>query len=475
MKSYKKIRNLILGPVLFAATLLLIPDTVLTLSEKVAIGSVIWMAFWWITMPISIAVTGLLPIAINALIPALPMNNVLINYFGEIIVLFIGSDLIGLSWSMTGLDKRLALKCLCLVGPSTSRQITVWLLISTILSMFLANIVVVLILTQMALAMLRNSLSGEVMDYDISRIILLAIAWGAGIGGMGTPLGGTMNLIPIEYLETLTGKEFMYGDWVIRLLPFMIVITAVELGYMLLIKPKGFKLEGTKEYFQEQYSRLPALSRDEKIAALALLAAIVLSFVREFFADLLPGLKPAYIFLVIGVILFFIPKCDKQEGGALLDWNSAEPKLSWGLYIMFGGGLAAGTMVSETGAALTIGEMLASLNLVGGFETMLLFSAFAVILAEVSSNTTSAAITVPIVISVTQALGLNPIPYIFVTTAAFNVAYMMPTSIRAVPIGNNVPASYLFKKGAVLTILSVFVIAVMGLLFTNYWPYFGTL
>lgn len=479
--KHKRTVNLLLGPILFALSILLIPASVLTLNERVAIGTVVWMAFWWITMPIHITVTGLLPVAINAVFLAVPMNDVLANYSGEIIVLFMGADLIGLAWSENGLDKRLALKALCLVGPSATRQIIVWFLVATVFSMFLANIVVVIILTQMALAMLKNTLPGDVMKHEISYVILLCIAWGAGIGGMGTPLGGTMNLIPIEYIETYTGQEFMYGDWMTRLLPFMLIITVLCIGYMLATKPKGVVLEGTKEYFQEQYAKLPPLSSNQIISVVALLLAVVLSFVRDFFGDFLPGLKPAYIFMLIGLILFFIPKKKNAEqaaddgGSALLNWESAEHKLSWGLYLMFAGGLAAGNMVSNTGAAMTIGELLTKFNLTGGFGTILLFVTFAVVLAEVSSNTASAAITVPIVMSVAQALELNPISYIFITSVAFNIAYMLPTSIRAVPIGNGVSPGYMFKRGLPLTVLSILLVSVLGLLCIQLWPYFGTL
>lgn len=476
MKNKKKIINLLLGPTLFAIVMLIVPDSVLNYNERIAIGTVFWAAFWWITMPVHIAVTGFLPIIINSVIPAMPMADILANYSGEIIVLFVGADLIGLAWSETELDKRLALKCLCLVGPSAAKQITVWLLIATIFSTFLANVVVVLILTQMALAMLRHCISGNIMEHAITHMILMCIVWGAGIGGMGTPLGGTMNLIPIEYMETLSGKEFMYGDWILRLLPFLVVVTAVELAWLLLTKPKGVRLEGTKEYFQEQYAKLPPLSAGQILSAGALAAAVGLSFVRDFFADLFPGLKPAYLFMLIGFALFFVPGGKGSgEKGTLLTWEKAEPKMSWGLYVMFAGALAIGRMVSETGAANTIGMQLTKLNLSGGFETVLLFVAFTIVIAEISSNTTSAAIMVPLVISVTQVLNLNPVPYIFILSAAFNTAYMMPTSVRAIAVGNGLPPTMLLRRGFVLTVLSGLAISVVGYVFLQCWSYFGTL
>lgn len=456
-KKSSKLVPLLIGPALFAVMLLL-PLNGFNLTAKAAIGSVLWMGCWWITMPVAMAVTAFIPICVNALFQVLPMSGVISCYFSEIVVLLLGADLISASWEETGLDRRLSMKALCLIGPSATQQIIVWFLLSTVLSMFLPNAVVCAILVPIAASMLRFILDGDIMKSSISSIILAAIAWGAGIGGLGTPLGGAMNLISVEYLETLLGHEFMYVDWVVRLLPILAVLAAADILYFMIIKPKGMALNGSKEYFRQLYQELPKMSRDEAWSLGLFLVATVLSFTRELFAKYLPALKPAYIFLICGMLTFFIPK---KDGEPLLTWKTAEHKIGWSLLFLFAGGLAVGKMISDSGAAAAIAGVITGFNLNGGFLTVLALVAFTVLLAEISSNT-AAAISLPIVISVVQGLGLDPIPYVFVISAAFNVAYMLPTSIRAIPVGHGLSPTYLFEKGAVMTLISILLISVLG-------------
>ncbi len=141
------------------------------------------------------------------------MTLVISQYFSEIVILLIGSDLICMTWSKTGLDKRLSLKALCFIGPSLNQQILVWFLVSTILSIFLPNVVVCTILMPVALSMLHFIGEKDIFSSKLAVPIMLSIVWGAGIGGFGSPIGGAGNLVAISYLEQLTGKEFMYIDW----------------------------------------------------------------------------------------------------------------------------------------------------------------------------------------------------------------------------------------------------------------------
>ena len=449
---------LLAGPLLFFGALLL-PAQGFDFPAKAAVGCVLWMGLWWVTTPVGVAVTALIPVAVNALFQILPMGAVISNYFSEIVVLLLGADLISISWEETGLDKRLSLKALCLIGPSATQQIVVWFLLSTVLSMFLPNAVVCAIMVPIAASMLRFILKGDLMEHRISAVILAAIAWGAGIGGLGTPLGGAMNLISVEYLEQLLGREFMYLDWIVRLAPFLLALAAADLAYLLAIRPRGVSLQGTKEYFKACYRQLPKLSRDEGWSLGLFLAATVLSFARELYAPYLPALKPAYLFLICGLAAFLIPKTD---GTPLLDWASAEKKVGWSLLFLFAGGLAVGKLISESNAAAAIAALLTGGSLDGGFLTLLLLVAFTVLLAEIASNTAAAAISLPVAISVVQGLGLDAVPYVFVLSAAFNVAYMLPTSIRAIPVGYGLKPAFLFRNGAVLTAASIVLIAVMG-------------
>lgn len=202
----------VLGPLSFGLTIVLL-EWFFGFKQAAALGTAVWMGLWWILRPVNISVTAFVPIGINALFDLVPMQHIISQYFSEIIVLLFGADLVCLTWATTGLDKRLAIKTLCCIGTSMKQQIAVWLVVSTLLSIFLPNVVVCTIMVPVAVSMLQFLGEGNIKGSKLAVPILLAIVWGAGIGGFGSPLGGAANLVAISYLEKLTGS----GIYVYRL------------------------------------------------------------------------------------------------------------------------------------------------------------------------------------------------------------------------------------------------------------------
>ena len=467
----KKLTGLLLGPGLFAFCIFLIPKDLFSYEARAAAGTLCWMGAWWVMMPIPVGVTGFLPIIINALFHLMNMDTLLGKYATDTIFLLIGADLLTISWKVTGLDRRIALRFLYLSGPSLTSQVLMWFLIATAFAMFLPNLVVCSMLTPIAFSMLRYVGEDDLKNGVIAPIILCAVAWGSGLGGMATPFSGAMNLVAIGYIEELIGQEFMYTAWSIRMIPVLLVVTLANVGCLLLIKPKNADLKGSREYYKKLYSELPKMSRDETVALCMFVFTVVMTFARNAYASLLPGLKPAYLFLTMGVLTFILPKA--SDGLPFNNWKDASKEISWGLLIYVAGGIALGAMLIDTGAVDSLASIISSLNLTGGFLTMLIFTAFAVILSEISNHSSAAAICLPIVISVCKGLAINPMPYIYTLIAAYNTAFMMPTAVRAIPVGMGLSPSYLMKRGALMTFVSIIVIAVTGFVFMQIWPAFS--
>ena len=129
---------LVLGPILFILAYFLLPEDIFTTSEaRAAIGTLAWMAFWWVTSPIDAAVVGFLPIALNAIFQMTKMPDVISSYFSETIILLLGSMILTISWEETGLDNRIAIKFMSLVGNNFKKQIVFWFCISAFLSAFI--------------------------------------------------------------------------------------------------------------------------------------------------------------------------------------------------------------------------------------------------------------------------------------------------------------------------------------------------
>lgn len=444
----------------------------LDLKVRAALGTVLWMGFWWVGLPVDPAITAFLPVVVNAMFSLTGMDEIISSYAAELVFLLAGANLITIAWERTGVDKRVASMMLSLVGTSVKQQIAVWFLAATLLSAFLPNTVVAAILCSIAMSMLKFVNEGDLKKSRVAPLVLLAIVWGANNGGLMTPLGGAMNLVTVAYIEELTGTEFIYTDWVIQLLPMSIAITVVTLLVLLLTKCEQRTLEGSREYFREMHQAMPPIRREEVLSLAAFIAAAVLTFARELYKQWLPDLKPGYIFLFFGMLMFFLKDGKKKN---VVTWEYAEKNLMWGLFFLFAGGTALGALVNGSGAAEVFAELISRIQLDSELVLIFIIVTANVILSDVINNTACAAVTIPIVIGIAQGLDLPVIPYLWIATASYNISYTLPTSIRAIPIGHGLEPKYMFKKGLVNSALVIIAVTLVGWLCIRFWPGFGVL
>ena len=439
----ERIINLLVGPVLFLLCAFLLPEGIFgTFAARAAVGTIAWMAYWWITAPVDYAVTAFLPIALNAIVQMTDMSAIISNYASETIMLLLGASIITVSWEETGLDKRIAARFLGLIGDNLRSQIIFWFVLSALLSSVLPNAVVCATMTPIAVAMLNYIGEGDIGNSRIGSKLLLTIAYAAGLGGIATPLGGAMNLVTVDYIQQITGEEYIYMHWVVRFLPIFIVLMILNILFMLRDVKKDESLGGSREFFVKEYKAMPPMKFEEKWSLALFIIATVLAFTRQAYQDLLPGLKPAYAFIICGIIAFLMVD---SEGKRVMLWKSAQKKIIWELIYIFAGGLV----------------------------TVLVIITVTLIMSDVTSNTATAAVAIPIVISIVQGIGLNPIPYIYIASIGVNLSYMLPTSIRAVPVGYGLKPRYMLNEGWKMSILVIIAMTALSYLLLRYWPAFS--
>lgn len=473
MLNKKRAALVIAGPLIWLLCCFCIPEAAFEgMASRAAIGTVAWMAFWWVTAPVDYAVTAFLPIAVNAIVSMCDMSAVISNYASETILLLLGASILTVSWEETNLDKRIAATLLKLIGDKFRTQLIFWFLLSAMLSAILPNAVVCATITPIAVAMLKYIGEGDIANSKIGSKLLLYIAYAAGLGGMTSPLGGAMNLVTVDYLQQLTGEEYMYISWVIRFFPIMLVLLIVNILFMIRDVDKNATLGGSKDFFRDEYNKFGKMTFEEK-ASLALFGiATILSFTRQLYQDILPGLKPAYVFIICAIISFLITRAD---GERLMLWKSVQTKIIWEMIYIFAGGLAAGTLIKESGAAERIGELISGLGLTGGLVTVFVIITVTLLMSDVTSNTATAAVAIPIVISIIQGINMNPIPFVYIASIGVNLSYMLPTSIRAIPVGYGLQPKYMLKEGYKITILVIISMTITSYLMLKYWSVFSTI
>jgi sodium-dependent dicarboxylate transporter 2/3/5 len=460
------------GPLVFLL-LVLIPAWPMAYPVRGSIGLLVWMSWWWIFEPVNLAVTGFLPLVVLAIFNFLPVAAILPSYSQELIFLLLGANILSTVWTRWGLDRRIALVSLIGVGTGTRRQIVVWFAIATVLSAFLPNTVVAAAMIPIVLAMLRFIGIEKIGESAFGSALVIATAWGTSVGGFWTPLGGAPNLLTIRLLQdTLIRHEFLFMTWVTRLLPLTIAIAAVSFVFMrLAFQPELEHVRGTRDYFARELHSLGRLTTPEKWGLLLFLAATLLAFTRQFYASLVPGLNPAYGFLTSALLCFVI----RHKGEPLLKWEYAQAHMSWGLFYLFAGGAALGEILSQTGAAKAVADVLVPFAGGGGFRAVLVFSLMTMVITQITNNTAAIAIMVPIAISTFQSLGVNPVPMVYVVAVAGNCGLMLPSSAGgpAVAAGYGVNLKTMFSRGLWLAAVLWAVIVAIGYALITYWPGFG--
>ncbi len=468
----KRLLHLAGGPVVLLA-LLLLPVAELSFEARGAMGLLVWMAWWWIARPVHLAVTGLLPLAVTALLGLAPMDQVASSYSQDTILLLLGANILTSVWRRWGLDRRIGLASLLGVGSNTTRQILVWFLVSAVLSGILPNTIVAATMIPIVVAMLRSVGIEDLWESRVGSVLVIAVAWGTSAGGAATPLGGAPNLLAVGLIEeSVTGQEFLFLSWITRLAPMTaVVIVLMFLFLRFAMRPDVAELPGSKEFVQGELAALGPMRSEEKWGLLLFLAAAALAFGRPLYSGLLPGLTPAFAFVAMAVASFAV----RTREGALITWPFAQKHMHWGLFYLFAGGIALGRILGESGAAASFADALVPYAGSGGFVAILVFALLTMILTQVTSNTAAVAIVVPVTISTFQSLDLDPLPFVYIVAAVANCGFVLPSSAGgpAVAAGYGVHLPTMATKGLLASLMVLVTLVTLGYALARWWPGFG--
>lgn len=439
----------------------------------------------WICEPVPIPIGGLIGVGAIVVLGVAPAGDVLAPFGSTTIFTFIGAFIIAQAMLKHGIAQRVALAVLALpgVGRSTYRVITAFGVITCLLSAFVSNTATVAMLMPTALGIL--AVIAQMMqdrgivkaDFDPLRLrvgaaLMLMLAYGASVGGLLTPVGSPPNLIGRGLIEEATGTRISFAQWMVMAAPVCLgMFIVLVLTMFLLNKPEVRKLEGVEEYVREQRAEQGPMTRAAKNTIVAFAVTVTL-WLLPAFASLIGGTESAaYIFLddrldegivaVLGASLLFILPTNWSKREATLTWSEAA-KIDWGTILLFGTGIIFGSMLAATGLAETIGtgasENLGITNLVA----ITIFSAvLAVLISETTSNTAAAAVIVPIVIPLCQAIGVDPFIPAMAATFAASFGFMLPVSTpqNAIVYGTGaVPIVRMIRSGALFDVLGVLLI-----------------
>ena len=486
--------GLFAGPIVFALVLLIPFD--LDGNQHRLAAILAFVVVWWVTEAVPIPVTALLGVALCALLEATPpppeddtsVDVVFGLFTDDTVMLFIGSFIIAQAMVVHGLHRRLAFRVLSLswVGGNTFRIILAFGLIGAVTSPVMSNTAAAAMMLPIALGvmgvvggMVASQARGE---HRIERLrfgaaLMLVITYSITVGGLLLPIGSPPNLIGRELLEAETNEPITFLEWFAMALPIVIVMfVAVILICVLFNRPEVSEVDGVEEYVAGERRKLGTLKRGEKNTLLVLAFALIGWFLpglvgifagddSDAYAQVSEAANEGIVAIVAAAALFVLP-VDWARRQFTLNWNQAA-QIDWGTVILFGGGLVLGSLLSETGLAEEVGTSISdAIGVSSVLGITIVIVIVAVLISETTSNTASAAIVVPIAISIAASADVNPtIPALGAIFGA-NYGFMLPVSTppNAIVYSSGLlPITRMLKAGAVFDIIGA-VLCVVGVI-----------
>ncbi|ADC49167.1 sodium:dicarboxylate cotransporter DASS family [Alkalihalophilus pseudofirmus OF4] len=433
--SYSKAQmiGLILGPALFLLTILFFSPEGLSFEARAVLAITLWVATWWITEAIPIPATSILPIFLLPITGALDGGTVTSAYGDDIIFLFLGGFFIATAMEKWNLHKRMALAIIAFIGTSTQRILLGFMIATAFLSMWVSNTAAVMMMVPMGLAITAQvaaALKGKPEERDLPKFekaLIFGVGYAGTIGGLGTLIGTPPNIILAAQAQQLFDVEISFARWMMVGVPVVILLLVSAWMYLgrVAFKMSITGLPGGKNLIQSERSKLGKTSFEEKAVAAVFSFAAFMWISREFiWVDLVPELRDGMIAVLAAVMLFVIPT-SRKFGSRILEWKDSRD-IPWGVLLLFGGGLAIAAGFRETGLSDWMGTQLTVLD---GLHLIVMIAAtalFVLFLTEITSNTATATMIIPVVASLALALNIHPFALMIPCAMAANCAFMLP-------------------------------------------------
>lgn len=388
------------------------------------------MAVWWITEALPIPVTSLLPIVLLPILGVVDIGDATTPYANPLIFLFMGGFLIAIAMEKWDLHKRIALNIVGFVGVNPASIVLGFMIASAFLSMWVSNTATALMMLPIGLSILQlvGNQEKESGSRNFEIVLVLSIAYGCNIGGVGTLIGTPPNALLAGFMSENYELEIGFAQWMMVGVPFVII--ALPLAYWILTKViypvRQQSLPGGEQLIQQKLSDLGIVSDAEKKVAAVFCVTALLWMFRPLLTDIIPGLSDAGIAIGAGVTMFLIP-LDFKERQFLLSWPDVQ-SLPWGVLILFGGGLSLASAISSTGLAEWIGGGVGAFSSWPLFLLVGLVVLLIIFLTEITSNTATTAAFLPILASVAIGLGENPLLLAVPAAIGASCAFMLPVA-----------------------------------------------
>ncbi len=424
------------------------------------------MAIFWITEALPIPATALLPLV---LIPALgitkgkdAMREAAAPYADPVIFLFMGGFMLALAMERWNLHRRLALAIVAHAGTKPRSLVKGFLAASAFVSMWTSNAATTMMLMPVGLSIHRMIRRGPGAQ-AFGAALVLSIAYGANIGGMGTLIGTPPNSILKGFMEA-RGVEVGFAQWMLLGIP--LVVVSLPCVYWILTRISfqidNTEVPGVRATLHAERAKLGKMSAPEWAVTGAFLLAITLWLTRELWKTRAPEVTDEAIAMGCATLLFFIP-ADWRKGVFVLDWKALR-NMPWDVLILFGGGLSLANAIEKTKLAAAMAGAMQGMQDWPPFLILVAVCAVMVLATALTSNTATTAAFLPVIAPMAEAMHQPALLLCIPVALAASADFALPvgTPPNAIAFGTGlISLPRMAKAGVRVDLLFVILIPVL--------------
>jgi len=460
--------GLFLGPLFFTATLLIFKPEGLSDQAHAVLATTLWIAVWWITEAVPIAVTALLPIVLFPLSGGLDLTPTTGAYGHKYVFLYLGGFMLATAIEKWNLHKRIALNIIAFIGADIQKIILGFMLATAFLSMWISNTATAVMMLPIGMAIIKqlkdNPETIEDENLIFGKALMLGIAYGASIGGIATLIGTPPNLVLAGVILETYDYEISFFQWFLFGAPiaiFLLILCWVYLTrFAFTFKQKAFP--GGQAEIDRLKKNLGPMSYEEKMVAVVFGLAAFCWISRTYLLQpIIPGIDDTIIAIFFAIVLFLIPS--KNQKGVLIRWEEAV-QIPWGIIILFGGGMALAKAFDSSGLALWLGNQMTLLQGVSLLLLILLLVTAVNFLTEITSNLATTAMLMPVLAPMALKVDVHPFALMVGAAVAASCAFMLPvaTPPNAVVFGSGyLRIPDMVQKGIWMNLISILIVTLM--------------
>ncbi len=425
--------GLFLGPAIAIAVQLIGVPEGTTREAWIVLSLMAVMAVWWVSEAIPIPVTALLPMIVLPLGGVMEIDTVTKEYMHKVVVLLMGGFIIAKAVERWHLHERIALNIVARAGSRPSLLVAGFMAAAALLSMWISNTATAIMMMPIALSVAASILGDDNDDPRLVFALLLGVAYACSIGGLGTLVGTPTNLIVQGYLNENAGFSINFLQWMMLGLPTVFIL--VPLAWLVLTR-WVYPIDHIENASGAGAirARLDALGAMTKPEARTLMVFAVVAFLWIFGSELksieIAGVQPLaglsdHVTAIIGVVLCFLVPSGARDGGAVLDWKTAE-SIPWGVLLLFGGGMALAAGIRSSGLGDWIAGEFSGLTELPVWLMMAIIAGLVIFITEVTSNVATASALMPVITALALGGDVDPALLAVPLGLAASCAFMLP-------------------------------------------------